>query len=61
LLEPRLDGASGALHELIELIERVRYGRRELHEADERRLRAAEAVVLQRLKQTQVTGDIKTR
>jgi hypothetical protein len=30
------------------LIERVRYGRREKHEDDERRLRAAEAVVIQR-------------
>jgi transglutaminase-like putative cysteine protease len=61
LLEPRLDGASGALHELIELVERVRYGRRELHEGDERRLRAAEAVVLEQLRQTRTPREAKAR
>jgi transglutaminase-like putative cysteine protease len=50
LLEPRLDGAAGALREVIELIEQVRYGGRELRADDQRRLREAEEQVWERLK-----------
>jgi transglutaminase-like putative cysteine protease len=41
LLEPLLDGAGGALQEIIELIEQARYGGRDLHDDEQRRLRVA--------------------
>jgi transglutaminase-like putative cysteine protease len=53
LLEPRLDGATGALHELIMLVERARYGRHDLDAREERQLRAAEEQVWARLKHSQ--------
>jgi transglutaminase-like putative cysteine protease len=53
LLEPRLDGAAGALRELIELVERARYGQYELDSGEERQLRAAEELVWTRLKEGQ--------
>lgn len=41
LLAPRLDGAAGALHELVELIAQARYSGRALHDDQLQRLRAA--------------------
>jgi hypothetical protein len=57
LIEPLLGTSIGALREVVELIERVRYGRGELREDEQRRLRAAEARVLTQLKRRQRPPD----
>jgi transglutaminase-like putative cysteine protease len=51
LLAPRLDGAVEALYEIIELVERARYGGHKLREEEQVRLRAAGELVWARLKQ----------